>query len=101
MAMSTLTPTRRGGVRMAQRGVGIKDAELIVQIGTEVEGGYLVLAKDYQEVERQVEEFLARCRRVVGKRLIVADGQIVTAYYASRRYHRQLLRDAHETGLSE
>ena len=92
--MSTLTITRHGGVRMAQRGVGIKDAELIVQIGTEVEGGYLVLVKDYQEVERQVKEFLARCRRVVGKRLIIADGQIVTAYHASRRHRRRLLRCA-------
>jgi hypothetical protein len=88
-------------IRLAQRGIGLQDAELIVQIGTEVEGGYLVLVKDYQEVERQVKEFLARCRLVVGKRLIVADGQIVTAYHASRKHHRRLLRNAHESDLCE
>jgi hypothetical protein len=99
--MSSLTVTRHGGVRLAQRGIGLQDAELIVQIGTEVDGGYLVLVKDYQEVERQVKEFLARCRRVVGKRLVVAEGQIVTAYHPAKRYQRRLLRNAYESDQSD
>jgi hypothetical protein len=39
---------------------------------------------------------LQRFRRVVGKRLIVAEGRIVTAYHASKACQRQTLRNAHE-----
>src|ERR1022692_743762 len=38
-----------------------------------------------------------RFRRVVGKRLVVADGKIVTAYHAPKPYQRRLLRSAQET----
>jgi hypothetical protein len=81
--MSTLTITRHAAIRMAQRAFRIRDAELIALIGTEVEDGYLVREKDYQQVERTLKELLIRSRRVVGKRLVVADGSIVTAYHAS------------------
>ena len=76
-----------------------KDSELIVLIGTEVDDGYLVLTKDYQEVERALKMFLERCRRIVGKRLIVRNGHIVTAYHTSKKYQRRLLRDAQECDL--
>jgi hypothetical protein len=89
------TKTIRFGSRV------IKDSELIALIGTEVDDGYLVLAKDCQEIERILKEFLERVRRVHGKRLVVANGQIVTAYHASRRYQRRLLRNAHECDLCE
>ena len=46
--------------------------------------GYLVREKDYQQVEGTLKELLTRSRRVVGKRLVVADGSIVIAYHASR-----------------
>jgi len=77
---------------MAQRAIRIRDAELIALIGTEVEDGYLVREKDYQQVERTLKELLIRSRRVVGKRLVVADGSIVTAYHASRNQRHRLLR---------
>ena len=90
--MSTLTITAHAAVRMAQRSIQTKDAELIALIGTEVDDGYLVREKDYQQVERMLKAFLSRFRRVVGKRLVVADGSIVTAYHATRRQQRRLLR---------
>lgn len=77
---------------MAQRGIQSKDAELIASIGSEVEDGFVVLEKDYQQVERMVKTFLARCRRVVGKRLVVADGNIVTTYHVSQSQIRRVLR---------
>jgi len=76
--MSTLTLTNHAAVRMAQRGIIPKDSELIVLIGTEVDDGYLVRDKDYQEVEHALKHFLQRCRRIVGKRLIVKNDRIVT-----------------------
>jgi PHD/YefM family antitoxin component YafN of YafNO toxin-antitoxin module len=90
--MSTLTITGHAAIRMAQRAIRVRDAELIVLIGTEVEDGYLVREKDYQQVERTLKELLNRFRLPVGKRLVVADGTVVTVYHATRRQQRRLLR---------
>ncbi len=90
--MSMLTITGHAAIRMAQRAFRLRDAELIVLIGTEVEDGYLVREKDYQQVERTLKELLSRFRLLVGKRLVVADGTIVTVYHATRRQQRRLLR---------
>ncbi len=90
--MSTLTITGHAAIRMAQRAIRIMDAELIALIGTEVEDGYLVRQKDYQQVERTLKELLTRFRLLVGKRLVVADGSIVTVYHATRRQQHRLLR---------
>jgi hypothetical protein len=92
--------TRHAAMRLAQRSIKLKDADLIALVGTQVEDGYLVRAKDYQEIETELKRLLQRLRRIVGKRLIVADGQVVTAYHASRRYHRRLLRSAYQSDLA-
>src|SRR5262249_30767612 len=94
--MNKLPITTHAAVRMAQRGLNLKDSELIVLIGTEVDDGYLVRSKDYQEVERMLKKLLQRLRRVVGKRLVIAEGRIVTAYHASSSCQRQLLRSAQD-----
>jgi hypothetical protein len=86
---------------MAQRGIRIRDAELIALIGTEVEDGYLVHAKEYWAIEREIRGLLGRLRRLVGKRLIVADGRIVTAFHVSRRQERRLMRQAREHNLRD
>jgi hypothetical protein len=86
-------------VRMAQRSIDLKDAELIALIGTEVEDGFFVRAKDYLKVETQLKKLLKRSARLIGKRLIVANGRIITAYHASRSHQRRLLRNAHECDL--
>jgi len=97
--MNNLAITGHAAVRMAQRGLNLKDSELIVLIGTEVDDGYLVRSKDYQEVERMLKELLQRLKRIVGKRLVVAEGRIVTAYHASKSQERQLMRNAGERDI--
>jgi hypothetical protein len=97
--MKALTLTNHAAIRMAQRGIIPKDSELIVLIGTEVDDGYLVRNKDYQDVERFVKGFLKRLRRVVGKRLVVKHNRIVTAYRPCNHYRRRLLRRARERDL--
>jgi hypothetical protein len=99
--MSALTITNHAVVRMSQRGIMPRDAELIVLIGTEVDDGYLVREKDYQEIERRLKQLLQRFHGLVGKRLVVTDGQIVTAYHSSKRYERNLLRHARNSNLAE
>ena len=99
--MSALTQTRHATTRMAQRGITLKDADLIASIGTEVEGGYLVRHKDYQEMERALKAFLHRLKNVVGKRLVLANGQIITSYHTSYSHRRRLIRCARESDLLE
>jgi hypothetical protein len=99
--MNTLMLSNHAAARMAQRSIKLKDAELLALIGTEVDDGYLVLAKDCQQVERVLKSLIERAWRVCGKRLVVADGQIVTVYHASPKYHRRLLRTAHDRDLCE
>jgi hypothetical protein len=97
--MSTLILTAHAAMRIAQRSIPLKDAELIFLIGTEVDDGYLVREKDYQEVERQLKIFLERCWRMVGKRLVTAEGRIVTAYHPSKKHAQRLLRNAYDSDL--
>jgi hypothetical protein len=99
--MIGLMVTQHAALRMAQRGIAMKDAELIALVGTKIDDGYLVLSKDCQEVERELKGLLERVRRLRGKRLVIADGRIVTAYHSSRRQERRLLRHSYECDLSE
>jgi hypothetical protein len=92
--MSALVPTDHGAVRMAQRGFNMNDVDLIMMAGTEVEDGYMVRQADYQEIEHVLKKLLEHLRRLRGKRLVVATGRIVTAYHATNKHERQLLRDA-------
>jgi hypothetical protein len=99
--MNALTVTDHAAVRMAQRCINAKDVDLIALLGTEIDDGYLVTAHDYQQVERQLKHFLDRIRRMQGKRLVVANGRIVTAYHCSKKQERRLLRTAHGTNHGE
>jgi hypothetical protein len=99
--MTGLSLTDHATVRMAQRNVSLIDAELIRLIGTEVSDGYFVRTQDCQQIEIRVKRFLNRVRRLRGKRLVVAEGRIVTAYKASGRTERRLLRNVHERDLGE
>lgn len=90
--MNPLVITHHAAVRMAQRGILPKDAELISLVGTEVEDGYFVRDKDIEPIEHALKTLLQRLRRVVGKRLIVGSGRIVTAYHPGRATQRRVLR---------
>jgi hypothetical protein len=90
--MSALALSKHATIRMAQRGIRFKDAELIALIGTEVDGGYFVRDRDYEDVERLLKDLAERLRRLIGKRLVLANGQVVTVYHSSKKNTRRLLR---------
>lgn len=90
--MSDLALTHHAVVRMAQRGILPIDVDLILAIGSEVEDGFLVRRKDVKIVERDVRDFLKRLKKVEGKRLVVTDGCLVTAFHASPREQHRLTR---------
>lgn len=58
--MTTEVLTQHAIIRMAQRGIKIDDAELITMIGTEVEDGQFMRAKDCQTFERAVKQLIER-----------------------------------------
>jgi transposase-like protein len=91
--------TKHAMERFAQRGLALSDVELILEIGSEVKDGYLVSAKDRQAAERLLKDLLNRIRRVEGRRIVVADGSIVTGYRADRREACRLLRRGAERAL--
>jgi hypothetical protein len=97
--MNTLALTQHAAIRAAQRGIAQSDIELIVLIGTEVEAGYFVRQKDYFEAERVVKRFLQRLRHVVGKRVVLASGRIITTYHASDSKQRRPRRRARQSNL--
>lgn len=97
--MSELTVTRHAVIRMAQRAIRMQDADLIALVGTKVDDGYLMRERDCEVVAHPIKKVLERIRRVRGKRLVVAEGRIVTAFHASRRQQRRLLRNAPEREL--
>ena len=84
--------TRHAIQRMGQRGFQEDDLELIRLIGTEVEGGFLVLNRDCLAAERELKRLQERIRRLGGKRLVVAGGHDVTAYRAGKATERHLVR---------
>jgi len=96
---STLHLTVHAVTRMAQRAIANDDLELIEQIGTEVEDGYVVRERDFQALDRDLKLLRDQARRLVGKRLVVRGGRVLTAYHAGRDKERRLLRNAKDRSL--
>lgn len=99
--MKTEGLTQHAMIRMAQRAIGEEDLDLILWVGTQVEDGYLVRAKDCQAVERKLKQLMHRVRRLQGKRLVVAGNCIVTVYHAEAGTERRLLRGVKDRTLAD
>jgi hypothetical protein len=92
MKGESLTP--HAVVRLAQRGIRATHLDLIKLIGTEVTDGYLVREKDCQAFESDLKRLMEHIHRLRGKRVVVADDRVVTAYHARRSTERRLLRSS-------
>ena len=90
--------TKHAALRMAQRGIRVRDAELIALIGTEVDNGFLVLSRDVHEWVHALKRLINRITRLEGKLLITAQQMVVkTAFHTSRQQQRKRLRGAYES----
>jgi hypothetical protein len=76
---SRLHLTAHAVTRMSQRGIANDDLELIEQIGTEVEGGYVVRERDFRALDRELKLLRDQARRLVGKRLANDTGPILSS----------------------
>lgn len=90
--MTALSISTHAFTRMAQRGIQPDDVDLILALGTEVDDGVLVRRKDVAVIEREMKALLKRLRRIEGKRLVVANGLLVTAFHATEREQSRLLK---------
>ena len=97
--MTAAIMTHHAVIRIAQRGLSNGDIEIVRWFGTEVEGGYLLLEKDAQNVERDAKRLIATVRRLRGTRIVVRENDVVTAYHARPKTTRRLLRGAEEREL--
>jgi hypothetical protein len=84
--------TRHAVLRLSQRGVGSDDLEIIDLVGTDVEGGTILLRKDAAAFEREAKKAISRVWRLVGKRSVCDRDTVITAYHATRAKQRRLLR---------
>ena len=91
--MMDIQLTKHARERLAQRAIARADVDLLLLIGTDVEAGYVVRQKDFQEFERALKQLRDRARRLVGKRVVIESGRVITAYHAGRDTERRLLRD--------
>ena len=98
--MSELDFAPHAIVRMSQRGLTADDVGLIMHLGTEVEGGYLVLERDYKAFERMVKQILERARKLAGKRVVVKADTLVTAYHATPGELQRLVKSVKKRDLN-
>ena len=93
IASPELELTMHARTRFSKRGFCDEEACLVVLFGTEVEGGYLMLWRDVAVAELEMKRPLEQMHRLVGWRVIVDGGRVITAYRTRPRKERALLRD--------
>jgi hypothetical protein len=90
--MNGIIVSKHARTRISQRGIEERDLDLIMLIGTEVDDGYWVRDRDVRAFERKLKELLNRALRLKGKRIVVADGTLVTAFHTQGPEEKRLLR---------
>ncbi len=67
---------------MSQRGIRKTDLDLLLAHGTDISRDRIMLRKrDAAELIRNLKRLIANIERMTDKVLVVADGQLVTAYH--------------------
>ena len=84
--------TKHASLRLAQRAISISDAEMIMGFGTEVDDGYIFLNQNCDALESELKAAIQRVRKLRGKRIVVGNGQVITAYRATEATTRKLIR---------
>lgn len=94
-----LPRSRHGEARLNQRGIRQGDVELIGRCGTEVEDGvYLVCQQDAARQIARLKNEIGAIERIAGKKLVLREGRVVTAYPSGRRDTKRALRRARARG---
>lgn len=94
--MNNLELTNHANERLSQRGMTLADAVMIVDFGTEVDGGFIFLEKNCDALECELRATLRKVRRLRGKRVVLKGTNLVTAFHATNRTMRKLVRCSEE-----
>ena len=84
--------TKHANLRFAQRAISISDAEMIIGFGTEVDDGYIFLNQNCDALESELKAAIQRVRKLRGQRIVIGNGQVITAYRATVATTRKLIR---------
>lgn len=83
--MTGLAMTRHAEARMSQRGIRESDLDFLLAHGSEVGGDKIMLTNRVAaELIRTRKREIADIERLAGKVLVIAGGQLVTAYHQSK-----------------
>jgi hypothetical protein len=89
--MMDLQLTHHGKQRIRQRGLSHRDANFVVEFGTETNRGYVLSRKDAEELKIYAKYLLESAQRLCGK-FVACDGKyVITAFHSSDRQQRSLL----------
>lgn len=77
--------TRHGEARLSQRGIRKSDLDILLTHGTETGPERIMLRKhDAAQAIRDFKRQIAVLERLSGKEVVIADGQLITAYHRTR-----------------
>ena len=91
--------TSHATTRLSQRGFRTEDIDLIQQIGTVVEDGFIVRKSDCRALQQELKRLSDRIGRLSGARVVLAGGNVLTVYRAEKATERRLLRKAEDREL--
>ena len=83
--MTGIVITRHGEARLSQRGIRKSDLDILLTYGTETGPDRIMLRKyDAAQAIRDFKRQIAVLARLSGKEIVIADGQLITAYHRTR-----------------
>lgn len=83
--MTDLAITRHAGIRMSQRGIREADVDFLLAHGTDMGADRIMLTnRDATKAIQDLKKQIAYIERLRGKVIVVAEGQLVTAYHQVR-----------------
>lgn len=96
--MTDIAITRHGEARLSQRGIRKSDLDILLAHGTETGPDRIMLRKhDAAQAIRDFKRQITVLERLSGKEVVIADGQLITAYHRTRP-HRPSGRKAGRRG---
>ena len=98
--MTDFVYTRHAETRMQQRGIRAKDISLIIAMGTQVDDQTWIMRK--RDVVREIEILKRGIRvleRLANHKVVMRDGQVVTAYPSRPVDQKRTLRRGRQKGM--
>jgi len=97
--MNKLTLTNHAETRLRQRGMLETDLQLITQFGTSVGDAIFMRTKDIQKGIEGLKRIIQRLEHLKGRTLIMNGDTVITAYKATRKHEKKIIRNTRKEGI--